>query len=38
MEQTRKPELVTKAIVRKPAPVFKVMSWWNGKFQEISLE
>ena len=27
-----------KAVVRKPAPSFKGMSWWNNKFQEISLD
>ena len=26
------------ATVRKPAPAFKGMAWWNKKFQEISLE
>ena len=28
----------SKAVVRKPAPAFKGMSYWNNKFQEISLE
>ena len=27
-----------KAVVRHPAPAFKAMSFWNKKFQEISLE
>ena len=38
MESKSTPEQVTKAIIRKPAPAFKAMSWWDGKFKEISLE
>ena len=28
----------SKAIVRKAAPSFKATAWWQGKFQELSLE
>ena len=27
-----------KAVIRKAAPSFKATAWWQGKFQEISLE
>ena len=29
---------MSKAIIRRPAPSFKGMAWWQNKFQEISLE
>ena len=31
-------EAVQKAIIRKPAPTFTAQAWWQGKFQEVSLE
>ena len=29
---------VSKAIIRKPAPAFQGMAWWQDKFQPISLD
>merc|ERR1712060_929412 len=31
-------QAATWACIRKPAPAFAAQAWWNGKFQEVSLE
>ena len=28
----------SKAVIRKAAPAFEGMAWWNNKFQAINLE
>ena len=29
---------INKAVIRKPAPAFEAESWWQGRFQKVSLE
>ena len=31
-------KLMSKAIIRKAAPLFKSQAWWQNKFQEVSLD
>jgi len=28
----------SKAVIRKAAPTFEAMAWWQNKFQKVSLE
>ena len=31
-------QAAARAVIRKPAPAFTATAWWQGKFQEVSLE